>query len=71
VRRWVEAAAILPKMAAPLLYARVDGIERDGGLVLKELELNEPYPFLSCSADAALRFADAIVRILSEAGRVA
>ena len=58
-----DAAAILPKIGAPLLYARVDGIERDGGFVLMELELNEPYLFLSCSDDAAIRFADAIVRV--------
>jgi glutathione synthase/RimK-type ligase-like ATP-grasp enzyme len=64
-----QASAILDKIGARLLYARVDGIERDGDFVLMELEVNEPYLFLSLSDDAPTRFADAIVRVLSEAGR--
>lgn len=64
-----QASAIVQKIGAPLLYARVDGIERGGDFVLMELELNEPYLFLSLSDDAATRFADAIVRLLSEVGR--
>ena len=59
-----QAAAILPRLGAPLLYARVDGIERDGALVLMELEVNEPHLFLSSSRDAPSRFADAILRVL-------
>jgi glutathione synthase/RimK-type ligase-like ATP-grasp enzyme len=64
-----RASSILSKIGAPLLYARVDGIERDGDFVLMELEVNEPYLFLSLSDDAAARFADAIVRLLSAVGR--
>jgi len=64
-----QATAILRKIGAPLLYARADGIERDGDFVLMELEVNEPYLFLSLSDDAAARFADAIVRLLSQVGR--
>ena len=64
-----QASAILSKIGAPLLYARVDGIERDGDFVLMELEVNEPYLFLSLSDDAAARFADAIVRLLGGVGR--
>lgn len=41
--------------AAPLLYARVDGIERDGRLVLMELELIEPELFFRCEPEAAGR----------------
>jgi glutathione synthase/RimK-type ligase-like ATP-grasp enzyme len=62
-----QAAAILAKLGAPLLYARVDGVERDGDFVLMELEVNEPYLFLSLSDGAAGIFADAIVRVLREA----
>lgn len=42
---------------APLLYARVDGIERDGRLVLMELELIEPELFFRSDPDAAERCA--------------
>jgi hypothetical protein len=59
-----QAARILEAADAPLLYARVDGIERDGDLVLMELEMNEPYLFLSFSEDAPALFADAVVRAL-------
>jgi glutathione synthase/RimK-type ligase-like ATP-grasp enzyme len=59
-----QAAAILATIGERLLCARVDGIERDGDFLLMELELNEPYLFLSLSDVAASRFADAIVRIL-------
>ena len=59
-----QAARILTTLGERLLYARVDGFERDGDFVLMELELNEPYLFLSLSAGAASCFADAIIRIL-------
>ena len=49
-------------VAGPLLYARVDGIERDGRFVLMELEINEPFLYIGSSSGAAKRFADAIVR---------
>lgn len=45
-----------------LLYARVDGVERDGEFVLLELELIEPYLDLSESSGALDRFVDEIVR---------
>jgi hypothetical protein len=44
----------------------VDGVEREGNFVLMELEINEPYLFLSLSDYAASIFADEIVRVLSE-----
>ncbi len=59
-----QAASILATITDRLLYARVDGIERGGDFVLMELELNEPYLFLSFSQTAPARFADAIVRVL-------
>jgi glutathione synthase/RimK-type ligase-like ATP-grasp enzyme len=59
-----QASAILQKVGEPLLYARVDGIARGSDFVLMELELNEPFLFLSLSEGAAARFAAAIVRVL-------
>jgi glutathione synthase/RimK-type ligase-like ATP-grasp enzyme len=57
-----EARRVLSHAAAPLLYARVDGIERDGRFVLMELEINEPFLYIGSSDGAAERFAAAIVR---------
>jgi len=61
-----QASSILARIEGRLLYARVDGIERNGTFVLMELELNEPFLFLSLSDGAAVRFADAIARILED-----
>lgn len=47
------------------LYCRIDAVARDGKLVLMELELIEPELFLGLAADAAERFAEAIVWRLS------
>ncbi|MEX1246995.1 MAG: hypothetical protein WEA61_00815 [Anaerolineales bacterium] len=52
--RYVEA------MDSDLLYARVDAIERDGRLMLMELELIEPYLFFELNADAPARFANVL-----------
>jgi len=57
-----QARRVLSHAAAPLLYARVDGIERDGGFLLMELEINEPFLYIGSSKGAAARFADAIAR---------
>lgn len=46
------------------LYCRIDAVERDGRLVLMELELIEPELFLALAEGAAKRFADAIIRRL-------
>jgi glutathione synthase/RimK-type ligase-like ATP-grasp enzyme len=59
-----QARRVLSQAAAPLLYARVDGIERDGRFVLMELEINEPFLYIGSSPGAAQRFADAIVRTI-------
>ena len=56
-----QARRVLSRAAGPLLYARVDGIERDGRFVLMELEINEPFLYIASSIGAANRFADAIV----------
>lgn len=57
-----EAAQILSLVPFRWLYARVDGCERDGTLMLTELEMLEPSLFLSYHPEAAQRFADAIRR---------
>ena len=57
-----QARAILGRVPAPLLYARVDGVERNGRFVLMEVEINEPFLYIGSSPGAAARLADAIVR---------
>ena len=59
-----QASAVLALLGAPLLYARVDGVEREGDLLLMELEVNEPHLYLSFGPGAPARFADAIARRL-------
>ena len=54
------AEQVLAEVAEPLLYARVDLLEGEDGPVLLELELTEPYLFLSFAEGAADRFAAAI-----------
>lgn len=58
-----DAQAILATIEEPWLYARVDGVDRDGRLLLMELEMTEPSLFLARDADAPRRFAQAIVRM--------
>jgi hypothetical protein len=59
-----QAGAILRMVDQPLLYARVDGVERGGQFVLIELELIEPALFLSADAAAPARFAEAIAKLV-------
>src|SRR5439155_1601956 len=47
-----DAAAVMAALPGHPLYARVDGVERDGRLMLMELELIEPHLFLGWDADA-------------------
>lgn len=49
-------------------YARIDGVVSDGRFLIMEMELIEPFLFLSGAPEASARFADAIVAAL---GRVA
>jgi hypothetical protein len=44
-----------------ILYARVDGVSRDGKLLLMELEVIEPALFFSHAPGAAARMAELIV----------
>jgi glutathione synthase/RimK-type ligase-like ATP-grasp enzyme len=54
------ADAVLAAVEGPLLYARVDLLPGPDGPMLLELELTEPFLFLSTSDRAADRFAAAI-----------
>ena len=62
-----QAQQIINRIKDPLLFARVDGIELDGHLVLMELELIEPFLFLQSSPHAIERFARAILTVLPRA----
>lgn len=61
-----RALAVVPEQ---LLYARVDGVVRNGGLELMELELVEPSLFLESEPGAAERFASAVSEVLGRASR--
>jgi hypothetical protein len=54
------ARAVLDTLPGVPLYARVDGIELEGQLVLTELELIEPVLYLGIADGAASRFASAV-----------
>ena len=56
-----QAAAVLDAVRDPWLYARVDGVVRDGQLLLMELEMTEPTLFLGLCERAAAQFAEAIL----------
>ncbi|RMG88774.1 MAG: glutathione synthetase, partial [Bacteroidetes bacterium] len=52
----------------PLLYARVDGVVRDGDLVLMELELIDPELFFRFSESARRNFISALKKRLQVFG---
>jgi hypothetical protein len=56
-----QAQQIVDVIEGPLLFARVDGIEQEGQLILMELELIEPYLFLQSDPQAVERFGSAIL----------
>jgi glutathione synthase/RimK-type ligase-like ATP-grasp enzyme len=55
-----DAERVIAAAPGDPLYARVDGVERDGRLVLMELELIEPHLFLGWDQGAAGRLAGAL-----------
>jgi hypothetical protein len=57
-----DAEQLLLPLSDPWLYARVDGVEAGGRLLLMELELIEPMLFFAGQPAAAARFACAILR---------
>ena len=60
-----QAAAAVAASPGKPLYARVDGVVVDGGLVLMELELVEPTLFFGLEGAAADRLAIAITRTIA------
>jgi len=60
-----QAERICRTVRDDLLYARVDGVEVNGELVLMELELIEPSLFFGSHPQAAGRFADALLTCLA------
>lgn len=62
-----QARKALEAVDETLLYARVDGVVREGLLYVMELELVEPELFLRAHPDAPMRFAQAIAKRLVRA----
>ncbi len=60
-----DAARVMAAVPGEPVYARVDGVERDGHLMLMELELIEPHLFLGWEHRAAERLAHAVERTVS------
>lgn len=59
-----QGAAALRALPEPPLYARVDGVVRDGALIVIEIEVLEPALFMEFDPLAADRFAEATVKRL-------
>jgi hypothetical protein len=59
-----QALACVAHAPAPTVYARVDGVVRDGDFLLMELEIFEPLMYLSYHPEAPARFARAIEKRL-------
>jgi glutathione synthase/RimK-type ligase-like ATP-grasp enzyme len=59
-----QAGAVLDVLDQVPLYARVDGVTRDGALLVTELEVNEPALSMTLAPGSAERFAEATVRRL-------
>jgi glutathione synthase/RimK-type ligase-like ATP-grasp enzyme len=62
------ASAVTAHIPGSWLYARVDGCEVGGRLLLIELELVEPWLGLGAEPGAAERFAEAIAQVLAARG---
>lgn len=60
------ATSIVNQFAQGCLYARVDGVELNGELVLMELELIEPFLFLSTSEGALDRYYEALLELTEQ-----
>lgn len=59
-----QAKNVLATIKTPLLYARVDGIVREGAFVLMELELFEPALFFDVYPGGVQRFCDRMVELM-------
>lgn len=64
---YIDSAAVyLQRFAKHTLYARVDGLIVDGKFILMELELIEPFLYLSYSKNAVERYHKALVKQLEK-----
>ena len=59
-----QARICIEHAPAPTVYARVDGVVRDGSFLLMELEIFEPLMFLERHPEAPARFARAIEKAI-------
>jgi glutathione synthase/RimK-type ligase-like ATP-grasp enzyme len=64
-----QARACLAHTPSPTVYARVDGVIKDGAFLLMELEVFEPLMYLANHPAAPGRFAGAVARAISQLGR--
>jgi hypothetical protein len=60
-----QAQKVVDTVEDRILYARVDGIDRNGQLLLMELELIEPHLFLGFNPGAPARFASALAEFVA------
>ncbi len=60
-----QATMVIERGVPDSLYARVDGVVRDGQLLLMELEVVEPELFFRADPDASGRFSEALVNALN------
>lgn len=59
-----QSKKVLETIKDDLLYARVDGLQRNGVLYLMELELIEPYLFFELNSQSTDRFASALEELI-------
>lgn len=60
-----QAQKVVDIVDERILYARVDGIDREGQLLLMELELIEPHLFLGFNPGAPAQFASALAEFVA------
>ena len=60
-----QGAACLASLPTMPLYARVDGVVRDGTLIVIEVEVLEPALFMDFEPASAERFAEATLKRLA------
>ncbi|GAA4003422.1 hypothetical protein GCM10022408_13730 [Hymenobacter fastidiosus] len=61
----ITADQLVAKFAPDCLYARVDGVEVQGELLLMELELIEPFLYLASAEGALARYEEALQRAMA------
>jgi len=58
-----QASRIIKTIKTPLLYARVDGIIKNGKFYLMELELTDPQLFFDLNPEATVHFAQSLKKL--------